>query len=49
MQKVTFQVTFAFEDNEATEAERERQLVKLMAQAINAVLQRREGEQDEPA
>lgn len=56
MQKITLQVTFAFEDNEATDlerrpidAERERQLVKLMVQAINAVLQRPEGEPDEPA
>ena len=46
---------FAFEDNATTPpdppmtAEQERRLVELMAQAINAVLQRREGEQDEPA
>ena len=56
MQKVTLQVAFAFEDNQASDlnhrpmdAERERQLVKLMVQAINAVLQHSEGEQDEPA
>jgi hypothetical protein len=44
------QVTLAFERDEpaphgpAIEAERERQLVELMAQAIVAVLQHRDGE-----
>lgn len=49
------QVTLAFENDESTphgppiEAERERQLVELMAQAIVAVLQHRDGEDHEPA
>ena len=47
------QVTFAFENDAATqpsppiEAEREQLLVALMAQAIVAVLQHRQGEEDE--
>lgn len=49
------QVTLAFEQEEPTPhgppiaAEREQQLVELMAQAIVAVLQHRDGEDHEPA
>lgn len=49
------QVTLAFEHDEPAphgppiEAEQERQLVELMAQAIVAVLQRRDGEEHESA
>ena len=49
------QVTFAFEHDEVNhrgpplEAERERQLIELMAQAIAAVLQHTQGEEDEPS
>ena len=49
------QVTLAFEPDEPTllgpplAAERERQLVERMAQAIVAVLQHRDGEDHEPA
>ncbi|MGH8579940.1 MAG: hypothetical protein ACREVK_07425 [Gammaproteobacteria bacterium] len=49
------QVTLAFEHDEPTPhgppmaAERERQLVELMAQAIVAVLQHRDEEKHEPA
>ena len=48
------QVTIVLENDEAThrgppiEAEGERQLVELMAQAIVAVLQHRDGEDHEP-
>ncbi|MGH8610681.1 MAG: hypothetical protein ACREYF_01190 [Gammaproteobacteria bacterium] len=49
------QITLAFEHDEPTphgppiEAERERQLVELMAQTIVAVLQHRDGEEHESA
>jgi hypothetical protein len=49
------QITFAFENDEAThrrpplEAERERELVELMAQAIAALLQPSQGEEHEPS
>jgi len=49
------QITFAFEHDEATyrsppmPAERERLLVELMAQAIAALLQPSQGEEDEPS
>ncbi len=49
------QTTLAFKNDEAThpglpmEAEREQQLIELMAQAINTVLQHPQGEEDEPS
>ncbi len=47
------QITIALENDQAThpgppmEAEQVQQLIELMAQAINAVLQHRQGEHDE--
>ncbi len=49
------QVSLAFENDQTTnpdppmEAEQEQQLIELMAQAINAVYQHRQGEEDEPS